>query len=155
MVLESEHGSSIVTTWSPDGERILVTYEQGLVRIWDVESDEAILFFAGHSDSVTSAAWSPGGTHIASGDLSGIVKIWDSETAEEATGFSVPGEPTAINWSPDGQHIIVTGFGLNVPVIERVWLSTNELIDYAYACCVSRALTPEERELFGLSPLQE
>jgi hypothetical protein len=30
------------------------------------------------------------------------------------------------------------------------WHSTQELIDYAYECCVFRELTVEERQLFGL-----
>ena len=33
---------------------------------------------------------------------------------------------------------------------ELDWRSTQELNDYAYACCVIRELTPEERELLGL-----
>jgi hypothetical protein len=53
-------------------------------------------------------------------------------------------------WSPDGTHIIVTGDGLREPVIKRVWHTPQELIDYAYDCCVSRQLTPEERAQFGL-----
>ena len=36
------------------------------------------------------------------------------------------------------------------PCAKRVWQSTEELIDYAYECCVWRELTAEEREQFGL-----
>jgi hypothetical protein len=31
-----------------------------------------------------------------------------------------------------------------------VWQSTEDLIAYAYDCCVFRDLMPEEREQFGL-----
>jgi hypothetical protein len=32
----------------------------------------------------------------------------------------------------------------------RVWQSTDELIQYAKACCVLRELTPAERQQFRL-----
>jgi hypothetical protein len=35
-------------------------------------------------------------------------------------------------------------------MVHRVWQSTQELINHAKACCVTRALTPQEREQFGL-----
>jgi WD40 repeat protein len=88
---------------------------------------------------------------IASSDYAEqLVKIWNSETGEELFSFSVPGAPLNIEWSPDGTHIIVPGDGLNEPVIKRVWHSSEELIEYAYDCCVTRELTPEERDQFGL-----
>ena len=54
----------------------------------------------------------------------------------------------------DGTHVIVTGDGINEPIIKRVWQSTEELIDYAYECCVTRELTAEERGEFGLPPIE-
>ena len=37
--------------------------------------------------------------------------------------------------------------------IYPTWQSTQELVDYARACCLVRELTFKERELFGLPPL--
>jgi hypothetical protein len=48
--------------------------------------------------------------------------------------------------------VIVTGDGITVPVIKRVWRSTDELVTHAKDCCVIRELTPEERQQFGLPP---
>jgi WD40 repeat protein/transcriptional regulator with XRE-family HTH domain len=150
MRLESEYGWTYRTVWSPDGTRILITYEQGVARVWDVETGEPTLTFAGHQGSV-DGEWSPDGTLIAStGFANKSVKIWDSETGKEFLSFSVPGAPLTIGWSPDGTHVIVTGDGINEPIIKRIWHSTQELIEHAYDCCVSRELTPEERAQFGL-----
>jgi WD40 repeat protein len=150
MALESEYGWSYRTVWSPDGTRILVTYENGAAQIWDVATAEPVLIFTEHQGQV-DGEWSPDGTLIASTDFSEqIVKIWNSESGEELFNFSVQGAPLTIGWSPDGTHVIVTGDGLNEPVIKRVWRSAEELIEYAYNCCVSRELTPEERDQFAL-----
>jgi WD40 repeat protein len=151
--LESDFGWTYRTVWSPDGTRILVGYEQGVLRIWDVETGEPLITFAGHQGS-TGGEWSPDGTLIASsGFANKSVKIWDAVTGEEFLSFFVAGAPLSNEWSPDGMHVIVTGDGLNEPVIKQVWHSTEELIEFARECCVSRELTPEEREQFGLSVL--
>jgi WD40 repeat protein len=150
MVLESEYGWTYRAVWSPDGKRLLATYEDGAAQIWDAATGKPILTFTGHQ-GVVDGEWSPDGTLIASTDFAEqVVKIWDSETGEELFNFSVAGAPLTIGWSPDGTRVIVTGDGLNEPVIKRVWRSTEELVEYAYDCCVSRELTPEEREQFGL-----
>jgi WD40 repeat protein len=150
MTLESEYGWTFRAVWSPDGTRILTTYENGAAIIWDVETGESLLTFTRHQGAV-DGKWSPDGTLIASTDYAEqLAKIWDSETGEELMSFSIPGAPLTIGWSPDGTQVIVTGDGFNEAVIKRVWTSTEELVDYAYDCCVSRELTPEERAQFGL-----
>ena len=150
--LESgEYGLTYRTAWSPDGAQLLVGYEKGVLRIWDVETGEPALTFTGHQ-GVTGGFWSPDGTLIVSSDFAEqVVKIWNSETGEEFMSFSVPGAPMTTGWSPDGTHVIVTGDGINEPIIKRVWASTEELTEHAYDCCVSRELTAEERAQFGLS----
>jgi len=152
MVLESENGWSYRTVWSPDGSRLLVTYENGEEVIWDMETGQSILTFAKHQGGGgVSSEWSPDGTLIASGDYaSQIVKVWNSETGEELLNFAVPGAPLTVNWSPDGTHVIVTADGMNEPIIKRIWASTDELVAHAYDCCVTRELTSEERIQFGL-----
>jgi hypothetical protein len=88
------------------------------------------------------------------GDFDGLVKVWDVETGEEALRFMVPVPVETALWSPDGSHIMVAGW-FPEPVIRRAWPSTQALIDYAYECCVTRQLTPEERVQFGLPPRGE
>jgi WD40 repeat protein len=148
--LESAHGWTYRTEWSPDGTKVLTGHENGAVLIWDVATAEPLLTNLAHR-GVAGGKWSPDGTLIASTDYANqVAKIWNWETGEELFSFSLPGAPLDHNWSPDGTHIIVTGDGLKEPVIKRVWRSAEELIAHAHACCASRELTPEEREQFGL-----
>jgi WD40 repeat protein/DNA-binding SARP family transcriptional activator len=135
--------------WSPDGTRIATSYLDGTCRVWDAASGEVLVTFTGHTDWVWDLAWSPDGTRLLSGDESGVIKIWDATTGDEVRSFVAMPNVLAVNWSPDGTYIIVAGAG-PTPVIKHVWQSTDSLIDYAYECCVSRDLTPEEREQFGL-----
>ena len=150
MRLESEFGWTYHAEWSPNGLHILTGYGQGVLQIWDVKTGKSLLTFAGHQGAARGE-WSPDGKMIASaGFANKSVKIWNAQTGEEFLSFFVPGAPLSISWSPDGTHIIITGDGMIEPVIKRVWASKEELIEYAYDCCVTRELTPEEREQFGL-----
>jgi hypothetical protein len=77
--------------------------------------------------------------------------VWDAATGVEVLSFTAPGSAWRVKWSPDGDYVIVAGY-FTTPMLRRVWPSTEELIAYARECCVTRELTDEERELFGLSP---
>lgn len=135
--------------WSPDGTRLLSASPDHTVRVWDFESGETLTVFTGHADWVFDARWSPDGTRIVSGDITGSVRIWAANTGQEVTSFKVGGRVIALDWSPDGTRVLVTG-QFSAPEIRPVWQTTGDLIAYANACCVSRELTPDERQQFGL-----
>lgn len=79
--------------------------------------------------------WSPDGTQIASGDEAGAVKIWDAAIGAEVLSFNMSGHVNRVEWSPDGQQLIVAG-GFQVPGVRRVWQSTEELVHYARVLCI-------------------
>jgi WD40 repeat protein len=139
------------TGWSPDGKHILTAGEKGIVHIWDGESFEPLYDFKGHTSLIFDAEWSPDGSRIASSDDTGMVRIWDAETRQEVNSYNVGFGVLDVNWSPEGTGLISVGFQ-PIPDVRPVWPSTEELIEYAYECCVSRELTPEERVQFGLPP---
>ncbi|UCC75880.1 MAG: WD40 repeat domain-containing protein, partial [Anaerolineales bacterium] len=134
--------------WSPDGTRVVSTGYDGTARIWDPDTGEEMLILAVR-ETAWDAAWSPNGKRIVTGDQGGAVKVWDAATGEEIYGFSAEAAVWNVDWSPDGQYIIASGL-FEVPLVRRAWQSTEELIAHAHQCCVTRELTPEEREQFGL-----
>jgi len=150
MVLDSDFGWTYRASWSPDGTKLLVTYENGVARIWDLLTGDTAFTFTVHQGQV-DGEWSPAGTLVATTDYAEqVVKIWRPENGDELFDFQLPGAPLGMRWSPDGTQIIVTGDGFKGPFIKRVWRTPDELINYAYDCCVTRQLTPEERNQYGL-----
>jgi WD40 repeat protein len=77
-------------------------------------------------------------------------RVWDAQTGDELLTLSTPAfyVPFA-RWSPDGMYVAV-GMEATPAEIWRVWQSKEELIDYAYHCCVFREFTEIERQQFGL-----
>ncbi|MFC2026298.1 WD40 repeat domain-containing protein, partial [Chloroflexota bacterium] len=155
--MEDLGGGTGRAEWLNDGRRIISSHgspEENVIRLWDFDTGDLLQTFTGHAIFAYGLSISPDGRRVASGDMNGVVKVWDIETGAEVLSFQVVGGAGNVHWSPDGSHIIVTG-GANTPVIRHVWQSTHALIDHAYQCCVTRELTPEEREQSGLPPVEE
>ena len=148
--LPSEDGWSMVSMWSPDGKTLAVGYQSGMIKLWDSDTWTIVKTFGAHQGSVWDLDWSSNGERILSGDSNGIAHIWKVQSGEIVMTWenSVAGI-NDLDWSPDGQFVLIRGEE-GLPTIRRAWQSTEDLIDYAYECCVWRELTPEEREQFGL-----
>jgi len=155
--LEDMGGGTGRTEWLFAGKHIISSHgspEENVIRLWDFDTGDLLQSLSGHAIFAYGLSVSPDGRRVASGDMNGVVKIWDVEIGAEVLSFQVVGGAGNVHWSPDGNHIIVTG-GTAVPAIRRVWQSTQALIDHAYECCVTVELTVEEREQFGLPPVDE
>ncbi|KAF9354873.1 hypothetical protein BGX26_007258 [Mortierella sp. AD094] len=88
--------------------------DKGLVRLWDLGTDECCQAFKGHPRSVRSIAYSPNGSMIATGGGGGsgiglgdnTVRVWDTKTGEcrhILSGHSWPAE--SIAFSPEGRQV--------------------------------------------------
>ena len=135
--------------WSQDGNFIVVGYSNPVGRIWDVATQQPIVRFARHSDKLADLDFSPNNQRVVSLDIGRYLYVWDLLTGEVVYRSQVPHIPTAVKWSPDGRQVIVTTIN-SEPVIERVWQSTEELINFSRECCVRRELNAVERQTFGL-----
>jgi WD40 repeat protein len=134
--------------WSPDGDRIATHAFDGILRIWDSHTGEEMLTISGHPAQLYTVDWHPSGTRLLTGDVDGVFKIFD--TGLEAEVFSARvSNYRNIALSPDGTRFAT--FALGGPIrIFSMWGTKDELMDLAHDCCLVRALTPEEREQFGL-----
>jgi WD40 repeat protein len=63
--------------FSPDGTRMAVGDDAGVIHVWQLDSDRNPQRLTGHSHQVWAVAFAPDGTLLASGDRSGEVRLWD------------------------------------------------------------------------------
>ena len=79
--------------------------------------------------------------------------MWDIETGNQLLNIdSGTGSVSGIAWSPDGTRIIVGGRD-NTAYVLPAWQSAEELTEYAHECCLTRELTCQERETYGIKRL--
>ena len=78
------HTSSVTNVvFSPDGKKLASGSSDDTVRLWDVETGQAIgLALEGHTDWVRNVVFSPDGKKLASGSYDDTVRLWDVETGQ-------------------------------------------------------------------------
>ena len=131
----------------------MILSEDGIVIIFDSWTGEQFseFFTTSSASSITEFSLSPSEERILIGGHDGVARVWDLATGTELLGYEVGGFSN-VSYSPDGSHVLIGNTEGNEGSLQvfPTWHSYQELIDYAYDCCVFCELTAEERQLFGL-----
>jgi WD40 repeat protein len=108
------------------GALLLSGSQDATVRLWDLRAMKADVMafpsrtqFKGQSDGVRDLKWSPTDVvEFAFGTDSGVIQGWDYRNAKSAKlKISAHDKCTAIDWHPDGKHLLSAGLDKNL----RVW----------------------------------
>jgi len=82
-VLGGHFGAVTGVAFSPDGQSLVSGSEDGSLRLWRYNPDQARFIpgaiLIGSSQAVTSVAFSPKGDRVAGGCADGLVRIWEVE----------------------------------------------------------------------------
>ena len=93
---------------SPDGKRIAAGYGN-LLQIRDVQTEELLQSFKGHTSKITSVAFSKDGSQLATFDMDGVVQLWNSQTGQRLSKFSLKLLETQglkLSFSVDNKHLL-------------------------------------------------
>ena len=98
-----------LVAYSPDGLRVITATWQGVLKLRDAKTGQAILTFKSVADEVRSIAFSSDGSRIVTAGGDGTAKIWDAKNGRVLK--SLKGSQRLLNsvcFSPDGK-LILTG----------------------------------------------
>ena len=145
--------SPYATAWSPDSSAIISTGSSGTVIAWDPETGKILQEFAGHDQTkpAVGVAWTPDGKYFASTGIDQNIFVWEMDNPSPILRIEADSRVWVPAWSPDGQYLMVSHINsLPKPSVYQILTSTDEIIQQAYDCCITRELTDSERATFGL-----
>jgi WD40 repeat protein len=102
------HGGGIYAmAWSPDQTHALVTGEDGVVHLFEVDGKAGLLaeraIFTGHSGKVVGVSWGPDGEHAVSVGYDTTVRLLEIDTAapeiRELASATYDEEQWSVSWS--------------------------------------------------------
>lgn len=107
-----------VVAYSPDGDRIAMSGDDALIRIWEKgENDSWDLSqtLSGHSEGLFTLDYSLSGERLVSAGRSGTVIVWDTRTAEPLARIDASDRMLfSARISDDERSLIATGIGSEI-----------------------------------------
>ena len=76
--------------YSPDGQRIITTADDGKVKVWDTQSGFCIVTFTEHSSGVTACEFAKRGNILFTSSLDGSIRAWDLIRYRNFKTFTAP-----------------------------------------------------------------
>lgn len=137
--------------YSPNGRFIATSTLHGKIIIWDADKGNiinTINYFEAEETESTFIKFSPDSKHLLIGTMkagSGLIDVATGYLLADLT--AVAGSANWIDYTSDGKTFLVFGSGAS---IWRAFPNGQELIELARKT-VRRALTEEERELYGIN----
>ena len=110
---------------SPDGQKITSGSDDQSIKIWNLNTGQALRTLKGHSSWVYSVAISPDGQSLVSGSKDQTIKVWNLNTGEELRTFKAhTGYVNSVAISRDAQKIASGSYDKTI----KVWnLKTGQV----------------------------
>jgi WD40 repeat protein len=124
---------AVVGEWSPDGRIIAVSGNEGIPRLFDVETGEEALALVGHDSIVWSLSFNPDGRHLAGAGSDADTLVWDvtasgsREVATFATPYSALAVADGVKYDEDGDTILVASDEGSSSSVARLDATTGEV----------------------------
>jgi WD40 repeat protein/serine/threonine protein kinase len=123
-VLSSGNAKGLAT-FSPDGRRLLFAAadENGVARLWDVQTATPLAWSIRHGSGLMSAAFSRDGLRILTASTDQSARVWDARTGEPLTPPIEHGSRVEhAEFSPHGRFVVTASLGAGAqPGTAQVW----------------------------------
>ena len=95
---------------TPDGKQMVSGSEDGVLKVWDLETGKQLLTLSGHSKLVTAIAISPDNKRVISASEDGTLRVWDLSQGKELSTLTESGYiAMALAITSDSNWVISVG----------------------------------------------
>ena len=99
-------GNINAISFSPDGKLVASGYNDGMVRLWQVSTEELVNEFRDHSKAIFSIVFSPDGRSLATSSEDGSIFLRDLSTEKVLKHLKLHTEAVySLAFSPDGKKL--------------------------------------------------
>ena len=116
-------------TYSPDGQRIITTADDGKIKVWDTQSGFCVVTFTEHSSGVTACEFAKRGNVLFTSSLDGSVRAWDLIRYRNFRTFTAPTRLSFSSIAVDPSGEVVCAGSLDSFDIHIWSVQTGQLLD--------------------------
>ncbi|GAO18587.1 uncharacterized protein UV8b_03129 [Ustilaginoidea virens] len=115
--------------YSPDGQRIITTADDGKIKVWDIRSGFCIVTFTEHTSGVTACEFARKGNVLFTASLDGSVRAWDLLRYRNFRTFTAPTRLSFSCMAVDPSGEVVAAGSLDSFDIHIWSVQTGQLLD--------------------------
>ena len=115
--------------YSPDGQRIITTADDGKIKVWDTSSGFCVVTFTEHSSSVTACKFAQKGHVLFTSSLDGSIRAWDLVRYRNFRTFTAPSQLSFSSVAIDPSGEVVCAGSLDSFNIHIWSVQTGQLLD--------------------------
>ncbi|OAA66973.1 periodic tryptophan protein 2 [Niveomyces insectorum RCEF 264] len=115
--------------YSPDGQRIVTTADDGRIKVWDIESGFCIVTFTEHTSGVTACEFAKRGSVLFTASLDGSVRAWDMVRYRNFRTFTAPTRLSFSCMAVDPSGEVVAAGSIDSFDIHIWSVQTGQLLD--------------------------
>ena len=115
--------------YSPDGQRIITTADDGKIKVWDVESGFCIVTFTEHTSGVTACEFAKKGNVLFTSSLDGSIRAWDLIRYRNFRTFTAPTRLSFSCMAVDPSGEVVAAGSLDSFDVHIWSVQTGQLLD--------------------------
>ena len=115
--------------YSPDGQRIITTADDGKIKVWDTQSGFCVVTFTEHSSGVTACEFAKKGNVLFTSSLDGSVRAWDLIRYRNFRTFTAPTRLSFSSVAVDPSGEVVCAGSVDSFDIHIWSVQTGQLLD--------------------------
>jgi len=115
--------------YTPDGQRVITTADDGKIKVWDVKSGFCIVTFTEHTSGVTACEFTKKGNVLFTSSLDGSIRAWDLIRYRNFRTFTAPTRLSFSCMAIDPSGEVVCAGSLDSFDIHTWSVQTGQLLD--------------------------